>query len=256
MVLWPVPNGMELTGIRLHSPEPGVEISGSGTWFVTPGTGHVSDLLMDIRGEDWGSGLRSMGIAQAMDGGSGSGRLAVTWPGPLFAPELAALSGRVMLNLSDGRLLDIEPGAGQFLGLVSLDLVLRRIRLDFRDLYTQGLSFDRMTGEAVVDGGELLLPELQIRSPSAEIRVSGRTGLVARDFDQSVVIVPRLRSTLPIVGALVGGPVAGAIVLLVERVLGIGDQVEEAASVEYFVTGPWSEPEIRARVRTDPGAIE
>jgi len=256
MVLWPVPDGMELTGIRLHSPEPGVEISGSGTWFLTPGTGHVSDLLVDIRGEDWGSGLRSMGIAQAMDGGSGSGRLAVTWPGPLYAPELSTLSGRVMLDLSDGRLLDIEPGAGRILGLVSLDLVLRRIRLDFRDLYTQGLSFDRMTGEAVVDGGELLLPELQIRSPAAEIRVSGRTGLVARDFDQSVVIVPRLRSTLPIVGALVGGPVAGAIVLLVERVLGIGDQVEEAASVEYFVTGPWSEPEVRARVRTDPGAIE
>jgi uncharacterized protein (TIGR02099 family) len=256
MLLWPVPDGMELTGIRLHSPEPGVEISGSGTWFLTPGVGHVSDLLVDIRGEDWGSGLRSMGIAQAMDGGAGSGRLAVTWPGSLFAPDLAALNGRVMLNLSDGRLLDVEPGAGRILGLVSLDLVLRRIRLDFRDLYTQGLSFDRMTGEAVIDGGELLLPELRIRSPSAEIRVSGRTGLVARDFDQSVVIVPRLRSTLPIVGALVGGPVAGAIVLLVERVLGIGDQVEEAARVEYFVTGPWSEPEVRARVRTDPDAIE
>ena len=256
MMLWPLSDGVELADIRLRSPEPGVEISGSGAWRFTPVDGHVSDLQIDIRGEDWGSGLRSMGIAHALDGASGSGRLTVTWPGPLFAPDLAALSGRVMLNLSDGRLLDVEPGAGRILGLVSLDLVLRRVRLDFRDLYTQGLSFDRMTGEAVIDGGELLLPELRIRSPSAEIRVSGRTGLVARDFDQSVVIVPRLRSTLPIVGALVGGPVAGAVVLLVERVLGIGDQVEEAARVEYFVTGPWSEPEIKARVRAEPGAIE
>lgn len=256
MMLWPLSDGVELADIRLRSPEPGVEISGSGTWRFSPEEGHVSDLLIDMSGEDWGSGLRSMGTAHALDGASGSGRLTVTWPGPLFAPDLAALSGRVMLNLSDGRLLDVEPGAGRILGLVSLDLVLRRVRLDFRDLYTQGLSFDRMTGEAVIDGGELLLPELRIRSPSAEIRVSGRTGLVARDFDQSVVIVPRLRSTLPIVGALVGGPVAGAVVLLVERVLGIGDQVEEAARVEYFVTGPWSEPEIRARVRAEPGAIE
>ncbi|MCA1791388.1 MAG: hypothetical protein LC667_16515, partial [Thioalkalivibrio sp.] len=88
------------------------------------------------------------------------------------------------------------------------------------------------------------------------VRVSGRTGLVARDFDQSIVVVPRLRSTLPIVGALLGGPVTGAVVLLVERALGIGDQMEEAARVEYFVTGPWSDPEIRARVKTEEGTPE
>jgi uncharacterized protein YhdP len=137
------------------------------------------------------------------------------------------------------------------LGLVSLDFVPRRLRLDFRDVYTQGLVFDRLVGEALLDGGDLLLPELQIQSPSAVVRVSGRTGLTARDFDQSIVVVPRLRTTLPIVGALLGGPITGVVVLLVERVLGIGDQVEEAARVEYFVTGPWSDPEVKARVRTE-----
>jgi uncharacterized protein YhdP len=191
-----------------------------------------------------------------MEPGSGTARVHLSWPGPLFAPDLPGLQGRVDVSLSDGRLREVDPGVGRLLGLVSLDLIPRRMRLDFRDVYTQGLSFDRLVGEALIEGGDLLLPELQVRSPSAVVRISGRTGLVARDFDQSIVVVPRLRSTLPIVGALVGGPVTGAIVLLVERALGIGGQVEEAARVEYFVTGPWSNPEVRARVRTEEAAFD
>jgi uncharacterized protein YhdP len=191
-----------------------------------------------------------------MQGGSGSARARLAWAGPLLVPDIAGLSGAVDIDLTDGRLHEIEPGAGRLLGLVSLDVIPRRLRLDFRDVYTQGLAFDQMVGAAVIDGGDLLLPELRIASPAAVVRVSGRTGLVARDFDQSIVVVPRLRSTLPIVGALLGGPVTGAVVLLVERALGIGDQMEEAARVEYFVTGPWSDPEVRAKVMTEQGIAE
>jgi uncharacterized protein (TIGR02099 family) len=254
--LQPVEDGLQITHIGGSSPEEGLALAGSGHWLVTPEGAVESHVLAEVSGSNWGQALRSMGISEALEQGEGIGRLDISWPGALYAPDLARLEGRVEIDVTEGSLRDVEPGAGRLLGLVTLDFVPRRLRLDFRDVYTQGLVFDRIVGEALLDGGNLLLPELQIQSPSAVVRISGRTGLTTRDFDQSVVVVPRLRSTLPIVGVLLGGPVTGAVVLLVERVLGFGDQVEEAASVEYFVTGPWSDPEVKARVRTEQGSME
>jgi uncharacterized protein (TIGR02099 family) len=256
LALLPSTDGLELRELRLRAPQGDVSLLGDGHWEMSPDGVAQTRIRAEATGTEWGSALHSMGVSPAMQSGSGSARARLAWPGPLFAPDIARLSGTVDIDLADGRLHEVEPGAGRLLGLVSLDVIPRRLRLDFRDVYTQGLAFDQMVGAAVIDGGDLLLPELRIASPSAVVRVSGRTGLVARDFDQSIVVVPRLRSTLPIVGALLGGPVTGAVVLLVERVLGIGDQMEEAARVEYFVTGPWSDPEIRARVKTEQGTPE
>jgi uncharacterized protein (TIGR02099 family) len=251
LALVPQADGLELRRLLLSAPGEGVRVQGEGNWVTLPAGSTETNIAVEASGTDWGSALEAMGISPAMEEGSGSARLQLSWSGPLYAPDVAGLRGTVVIDLAGGRLREVEPGAGRLLGLVTLDFIPRRLRLDFRDVYTQGLVFDQMVGEAVIDGGEMLLPELQIRSPAAVVRVSGRTGLVARDFDQSIVVVPRIRSTLPIVGALLGGPVTGAVVLLVERALGIGDQMEEAARVEYFVTGPWSDPEVRARVRTE-----
>ncbi|TVP82004.1 MAG: TIGR02099 family protein [Thioalkalivibrio sp.] len=254
--LLPSTDGLELRDLRLRAPQGDVSLLGDGHWEMSPDGLAQTRIRAEATGTDWGSALNSMGVSPAMQSASGSARASLAWAGPLFVPDITGLSGTVDIDLADGRLHEVEPGAGRLLGLVSLDVIPRRLRLDFRDVYTQGLAFDQMVGEAVIEGGDLLLPELRIASPSAVVRVSGRTGLVARDFDQSIVVVPRLRSTLPIVGALLGGPVTGAVVLLVERVLGIGDQMEEAARVEYFVTGPWSDPEIRARVKMEQGTPE
>ncbi len=256
LALEPVEGGLELRQLRLSSPKQGLDLVGSGRWTLSPDGGSVSHFSAEAAGGDWGAGLGSMGISPAMEQGTGDARLRLSWPGALFAPDVARMHGSVELSIADGRLLDVEPGAGRLLGLVSLDVIPRRLRLDFRDVYTRGLVFDQIAGQAVIDGGDLLVPELRISSPSAVVRVSGRTGLVARDFDQHVVVVPRLRSTLPIVGALIGGPVTGAVVLLVERALGLGDQIEEAARVEYFVSGSWSDPEIRARVNGEQGIAD
>jgi hypothetical protein len=48
---------------------------------------------------------------------------------------------------------------------------------------------------------------------------------------------------LPIAGAVVGGPVVGAAMLVVQGL--VGKQVDQIGAVRYAVQGPWSDPEIR-----------
>ncbi|WP_038035300.1 YhdP family protein [Thioalkalivibrio sp. ALE30] len=246
--LEPQSSGLVIRDLEVRAPEGDLHADAVGIWRVSGEGLPETRLDATLSGDDWGAALRSAGLSRALVGGAGDGSLSLVWPGPLYAPSLAQLTGSVELSLSDGRLADVEPGAGRLLGLVSLDVLPRRLRLDFRDVFTEGLTFSELTADAVLRDGDLHVPDLRLEGPSAKVRLSGRTGLVARDYDHEIVVVPSLRTALPIVGALVGGPVTGVVVLLAERVLGIGDQIEEAARVEYAVTGPWDDPQVRVLV--------
>jgi hypothetical protein len=74
------------------------------------------------------------------------------------------------------------------------------------------------------------------------IDITGRTDVVAQEFDQVVTVTPSLGSTLPIAGAVVGGPVVGAAMLVVQGL--VGKQVDQIGAVRYAVRGPWSDPQI------------
>lgn len=242
------PAGMLIRELTLSAPEGDLHADATGMWRVAEDERGSTRLNVSLRGENWGAALRSMGLSRGLEGASGEGTLALNWPGALYEPHPALLSGSMELRLSDGELTDVEPGAGRLLGLVSLDMLPRRLRLDFRDVFDEGLRFGELRADATVGDGHLHVPGLQLEGPSARVRLHGRADLVDRDYDYVIAVVPSLRTALPVVGALVGGPIAGVAVLLVERVLGIGDQIEEAARVEYSVTGSWSDPEVRARV--------
>ncbi|MGM0552826.1 MAG: YhdP family protein [Pseudomonadota bacterium] len=246
--LEPQAAGLSVRELKVRAPESDLLADALGAWTVD-GQGRArSRLDVHLTGEDWGEGLRASGLSHALLGAAGEGQLSLSWAGALYAPRVPLLEGSMSLALEDGRLADVDPGAGRLLGLVSLDLLPRRLRLDFRDVFEEGLAFSALTTTATLADGDLVIPDLELEGASARVRLVGRTGLVAHDYDHRIEVLPRLRTALPLVGALVGGPVTGAVVFLAERVLGIGDQIEEAARVEYEVTGTWDEPQVRTRI--------
>ncbi|MGV6826589.1 MAG: YhdP family protein, partial [bacterium] len=87
---------------------------------------------------------------------------------------------------------------------------------------------------------------------TGRINISGRTGLLDRDYDQRVFVTPRMSATLPIAGTVVGGPVTGLAVLLAQTV--VTKTVPETAKlgrVQYSVQGSWSDPVVE-RVKKTP----
>ena len=65
-----------------------------------------------------------------------------------------------------------------------------------------------------------------------------------------VEVRPHLASSLPVVGALTGGPAAGLAVLLVESVFkGLGLKVEDIGKVTYNLTGTWDQPKVEKVVK-------
>src|SRR3546814_14357921 len=78
----------------------------------------------------------------------------------------------------------------------------RRLLLDFSDIFGDGLGFNSLRGHFDIADGQARTDDLLVQAAAAEIRVRGRAGLVAQDYDQMVDVRPKAGSVFPAVGAL------------------------------------------------------
>jgi uncharacterized protein YhdP len=152
------------------------------------------------------------------------------------------VAGDVAVRIETGSLVDIDPGAGRVVGLLSIAALPRRLALDFRDVFNRGFVFDEIGGDFTIVDGNAYTDNLKMSGPSAEIGVIGRTGLRDRDYQQQAVITAEPGNMLPTVGALVAGPGVGAAWLLFTRIF--KEPLRGIGRASYCVTGKWEDPKV------------
>ena len=236
---YPTAEGMHVE--RLDAQSDAVSIKAKGDWNADA-QGQSSRVALDFSAADAGAMLEALGFSRLLDGGAAHGQLSLAWPGSPgeFAWEHA--DGELSLALGKGRVLEVEPGAGRLFGLLSLTEIPRRLALDFSDFFRSGLAFNQMSGSFVIRSGNAVTEDFRIDAPSAEVRLRGRTGLAARDYDQTMEVLPKAGSMLPALGAIAGGPAGAAVGAVAQAVL--RQPLKEMTRIVYHVAGSWSEPQI------------
>src|SRR5690606_29452990 len=164
--------------------------------------------------------------------------------------RLADLQGKLALTAKDGRLVEVEPGAGRVLGLLSVAELPRRLMLDFRDLFSKGFAFNRIGGTVEFGNGQARSDDMNIDGPAAEIRIHGSADLRAQTFDQHIEVLPKSGNLLTVAGALAGGPVGAAVGALTNAML--KKPLGEMGAKSYRVTGPWKDPKVEVIGREAP----
>lgn len=235
----PIPGGMQVDTMQSHSPNVTMEASGDWTGGMIENRSRMS---IRLGAQSLGRMMDALGFPGLIDGGATKATIDASWLGPPSAFALAKLDGTLGVDVGAGRILDVDPGAGRLFGLFSLTEIPRRLSLDFSDFFKSGLGFNSIQGTFRLAGGNAYTDGLHIDSPAADIVVSGRTGLRARDYDQSMDVRPRAGATLPIVGALAAGPVGAAAGLVVQGIF--NKPIGKAVTRRYKVTGSWEKPVI------------
>ena len=235
----PVPNGLRVEHLRTQSERQRLELNGE--WI---GRGNASRTRVNagFRSEDFGALLTGLGYGGRLAAGSGTARLEAAWTGSPAEFELADLQGSLVVDVRDGRLLEVDPGAGRVLGLLSLAELPRRLTLDFRDFFSKGFAFNQVEGRLAFDDGIARSESLAIDGPAAAITIRGTANLRAETFDQRIEVRPKAGNVLTVVGAIAGGPVGAALGAAANAVL--QKPIAEAAARTYRVTGPWKDPEV------------
>ena len=203
----------------------------------------MSHLNLVMQSNDFGEALQSMGLNDVLSEGQGSVEVDMSWPGPLYAPEVAEIDGSLNMLIERGNIIPLEPGAGRMVGLFALQALPRRLEFDFKDVTSEGLAFERITGDIKIHNGIADASLVQLTGPIGVVDVTGQSDIVNQEFDQRVTILPRVSAALPVIGVISGGATAGVGALIATGFLmAIGIDLDRLGLRDYSLTGKWDDP--------------
>lgn len=225
---------MDISGASLQA-------EGRGQWLATA-QGARSSLTATATSSDVAATLTALNYTPFLEAERGEITADLTWPGGYDDNILEEASGVISVRAESGQIVNLQPGAGRVLGLFSVAALPRRLALDFSDLTEKGLAFDSIHGDFELRAGNAYTDNLLLRGPAAEIGIAGRTGLGTRDYDQTAIVTGNLGASLPVAGALAGGPAVGAALLLFSQVF--KEPLKGMTRGYYRITGPWDNPNV------------
>lgn len=243
----PLSDGLQVQELQIRAPKQSIDVHGQ--WRGV-GAQASTQATTSVQTEDLGDLLQRLGYGGQLRAGQGTMQLQSAWGGTPMAFSLANLEGNLSLNVRNGQLLEVEPGAGRVLGLLSVAQLPRRLLFDFRDLFSKGLAFNQVEGQVQFGNGQASTDKIAIESSAADITIRGQADLRAQQFDQTIDVNPRSGNLLTVVGAVAGGPVGAAVGAAANAVL--GKPLGEIGAKTYKVTGPWKDPKVEVIDRDTP----
>ena len=205
-------------------------------WVRSPNT----NFVVSFNTNNINKTLKRFGQPDAVKGGQAEITGVLQWPGSPHEFDASALSGHLKLDVSKGQFLKVDPSVGRLLGLLSLQSLPRRLSLDFRDLFSDGFAFDKITATAKIDNGILRSDDFYMTGPAAEAKIKGETNLKTETQRLNVKVIPHVSDSLSL-AAFAGGPIAGIAAFVAQKLL--KDPFNKIVSSEYTIIGTWDKPQ-------------
>ena len=241
---------------KLSLSNPDAELKASGNWIVKD-KDNISHLTYALDIHDASKLLNRFGFEGTMRGGKGQLDGDVTWNGLPFALDIPSLSGQIHLDLESGQFLKVDPGAAKLLGVLNLQALPRRLTLDFRDVFSEGFTFDRLYGSANITRGIASTDNLKMTSVAATVLMSGQADVAKETQQLHVVVIPEVNLGTASLVALAINPVVGVGTFLAQ--LFLRNPLMRQLTFEYSVAGSWADPvvtKLAKRTADDSKAAE
>jgi uncharacterized protein YhdP len=194
---------------------------------------------------DAGQTLARFGMKDLVRRGHGHMEGTVSWNGSPIALDYPSLAGSFNVNVENGQFLKADPGLAKLLGVLSLQSLPRRLVLDFRDVFSEGFTFDFVRGDIGIEQGVAATNNLQMKGVNAAVLMEGKADLARETQDLKVVVVPEINAGTASLVATVINPAVGLGSFLAQMFL--RQPLMRAATQEFHVDGTWTDPHI-ARV--------
>ncbi len=241
---------------KLSLANPDGELKGTGKWVTKDGA-HTTSLNFNLDIADAGKLLDRFGFAGTLRNGKGTLNGDIAWKGLPYSLDLPSLSGDIKLNVEKGQFLKQDPGAAKLLGVLSLQALPRLLKLDFHDVFSEGLAFDGITADAAINRGIAKTDNLKMHGVAATVLMDGSADIANETTNLHVVVIPEVNlGTAPLVYALAVNPVIGLGSFLAQ--LFLSAPVMKALTYHMQVTGPWKAPVVTkldaSKVEAPPAA--
>jgi uncharacterized protein YhdP len=232
---------------KLSLTNPDARMNASGVWSlahsasgIQPAEPSKVDLKFNWTVNNAGDLLTRLGLPGTVKDGKGLLQGHVDWQGTPLALHYPTLKGQIDFNLKEGQFLKIDPGVGRLVSVLSLQALPRRLAFNFSDVFSEGFSFDDITGQATIQEGIIETSNLQMNSVLAKVSLSGNADIAKETQKLKVRVVPDINAGGASLLATIVNPVFGAMTYVVQWLL--GRPASAAATKAYKIEGTWRAP--------------
>jgi uncharacterized protein YhdP len=229
-------NGMNFKNVTLNGDKQKLTLSGdwqvNGRQSITRAQGRL-DML---RASEI---FKQFDISKDFSETSGYADFNVSWQGAPQQFAIANLQGELDLELKEGRILSVDPGLGRILGVLAVAQWIKRLQLDFSDIYEQGLSFNSITGHFDLTNGNAHTDNLIVDAVPAKITITGDTDLVHQTVNNTIMVAPKSADAVPIAGTIMG-----KVSSFIGKSLTGKDQDGFFFGSQYLVKGEWGKVQV------------
>lgn len=236
--LQPIDGGVALTSLELSHNNS--TLTGAGHWLVESEQ-PTTQISGSISTPDVGDLFRQYGLETAIRDSAADINFGLNWQGAPHQPEVSSLNGAINWDLGKGYLAEVSDGGARLFSLLSLDGILRKLTLDFRDIFSQGMFYTDLTGSVQVTDGLAHTDDTQMLGSAGNMEINGSTNLVTEQLDYQLTYAPKVTSSLPVILAWMVNPPSGLAALLIDKVL---QDAEVISQLRYQVTGTIADPQV------------
>lgn len=166
----------------------------------------------------------------------------LTWSGNLLEFNRDSIDGSIEYAMGAGYLRDVSDGGARLFSVLSLESIVRKLTLDFRDIFARGMFYSSFTGTLNIDDGLVGTQNTEMIGSAGDLTVKGTTNLVTEELNYQLSYTPKVTSSLPILLAWMVNPPSGLAALLIDRVL---HEAKVISRLQYQITGTLSAPVIK-----------
>ncbi|WP_397391136.1 YhdP family protein [Polynucleobacter sp.] len=236
---------MKVESIQINNPQGNSTIKGQ--WSArTQNTAEQSSITVDMNIKDAGQIITHWSSEKPVEGGEGTLNASVSWSGPLFAPAYDSLAGDVSINLTKGRLLEVNTDGAKLLDVLSLQSLFRFATLDLKgslgNLATKGTPFNSINSNFEITKGVAQTKQFAMILDQARVAMTGQINIPEQTQDLRVTIFPTIDATAGSLAAFVINPIIG-LGAVVSQYL-ITNQINRTMQTDYLIQGSWENPEV------------
>ena len=183
----------------------------------------------------------TVGLSDVIESDDASFNLNLKWDEVPRKQDVLYADGNIDLLVMDGVINTKESVPGKALSIFSFSQLPKRFLLDFEDVLDEGLVFDYIKGEVLLQSRTAFTCNLSLNTKTVDVLIIGASDLENRTYDQTMIIDPDVSDILTGGAAVLAGPAAAASMFILSRILSRPDK----DTLSYFnVSGEWKKPEV------------
>jgi len=212
----------------------------TGRWFTDEQGKQATQLQGELKTKSIEEFMTGLGLISPLAKTPAEVSFRLAWQDQPFNVDVGSLKGKATITTQAGRISNVSDKGTRFLSVLSLQSLVKRLSLDFSDVFNDGLPYSSMQASLQIADGAINNKDFVLNSSSGKITGNGYIDLVTETINYNLSFFPDVTSSLPVLTAFAVTPTTALAVFALSKLL--EPVVEVITELKFNVSGDFENP--------------